>query len=357
MTATEIKKYIYDNDKIPDILEDLGCTKIKYHNHKDYYSAAQPDGDNPHGVVISNNEYLNYASYSRGINYKDRKDIFAFIQSVKNVNFSSSLKYLHELLGLPWEKYKPIQKKEKHNPLEIFTQFVIAKDVYDEPIISEIKKPDGDYYPLIHVDFFKEGITKKTIDKFGLLYSYKYHRTMIPLRDWRTGCVLGFNGRTSIKNYDELGITKYWITPGYNKIYNLFGLWENRDDIEKKHRLVIYESEKSVLKRDSRCDPTGVAISGHYLSEQQVKIILSLDVNEIVIAMDKDVKILEVLHMCEQFYKLRHTSFIFDKHGLLGDHDSPADLHNSDYEKLFNSRISYTDKLHKAYLKKIQEGK
>lgn len=49
---------------------------------------------------------------------------------------------------------------------------------------------------------------------------------------------------------------------------NLFGLWENKDSIQEKGHVVVFEAEKSVLKRDSLNDPTGVAVSGHEISDE-----------------------------------------------------------------------------------------
>ena len=43
MFVTEIKEYIYKNNKIPFVLEKLGCKKITYHNTKNYYSACFKD--------------------------------------------------------------------------------------------------------------------------------------------------------------------------------------------------------------------------------------------------------------------------------------------------------------------------
>lgn len=60
-----------------------------------------------------------------------------------------------------------------------------------------------------------------------------------------------------------------------------------------------------VLKRDSLNDPTGVALEGHFMSDEQVRIILGVGVKEVVIAMDKDVPIEEVWSMCEKFYGLQ----------------------------------------------------
>ena len=93
------------------------------------------------------------------------------------------------------------------------------------------------------------------------------------------------------------------------KEINIYGLWENYKDIQKAGYIVIFEAEKSVLKRDSRMDPTGGAIEGHVLSDEQVRIILGTGVEEVIIAMDNDVPIEEVWNMCEKFYGLRTVSY------------------------------------------------
>ena len=60
MTISELKEYIYNEQKIEYVLEQIGCHEIRYNAQKEYWSAAQPDGDNPQGVNIRNNQYLNY---------------------------------------------------------------------------------------------------------------------------------------------------------------------------------------------------------------------------------------------------------------------------------------------------------
>ena len=60
MTSQELKSYIIENNKIEYILENLGCRSITFHEDKCYWTATQPDGDNPLGVVICQFSYLNY---------------------------------------------------------------------------------------------------------------------------------------------------------------------------------------------------------------------------------------------------------------------------------------------------------
>ena len=117
---------------------------------------------------------------------------------------------------------------------------------------------------------------------------------------------------------------------------------------------VLYEAEKSVLKRDSLNDPTGLALQGHSISEEQVRIILGLNVREIVVALDKDVPIEEVWSICERFYMKRKVTYIWDSHNLLGEKDSPADANSKIYNFLFKYRIEYDEEKHKEYLKTLK---
>ena len=60
MEIQDLKEYIYENKKVEDILKELGCHSIKYHNgNSKYYSCAFPDGDNKNGLLVYDNEYLN----------------------------------------------------------------------------------------------------------------------------------------------------------------------------------------------------------------------------------------------------------------------------------------------------------
>jgi len=211
-----------------------------------------------------------------------------------------------------------------------------------------------DYIPLLHISWVKQGITERTRKKFSLAYSYKHKRVVIPMKYWLTGQLLGFNQRTTVENYNEFGIKKYFITPTYPKQLNLYGLYENYDSIQKAKYVVVYEAEKSVLKRDSLNDSTGVALSGHIISDEQVNILMGLNV-EIVIALDKDISVEEVRHLCEKFKNARKVSYIYDKWGILDDKDSPADAHNKDYQFLFDNRIVYDREEQRKYKESLNK--
>ena len=360
MTVLELKKYIFHEGKIEFILNEIGCGHIVYHPTKEYYSCSNCNGDNKTAINISNNEYLNCRNYTREKEFDENSDLLTLVQynkSLNNKNFSffDTVKYLHKLLGLPLTFKKQEEKNEVVDPLYIFKKVKAKRkrqNVLDFRVLDESELQD--FVPYVHIDFFKEGIMPWTVKKFGLAYSYRFKRNVIPLRYWLTGELLDFNMRTSVENYELFDIKKYFITPGYPKQMNLFGLWENKEAIQEKGYVVVYEAEKSVLKRDSLNDSTGVAVSGHEISDEQVKILIGLNC-EIIIAFDKDIDIDHIRHCCEKFYRIRKVSYIWDKYDLLGEKDSPADAQNKIFEFLMQYRVIYDYDEHNKYLKSLKK--
>lgn len=356
MNARELKEYIVNNEKIEFILESLGCNHIKFQSKYNTWSGTQPDGDNPEGVVIKNNYYLGYYSYSRNVHVEDERDIFFFIGEVKSFkSFKEIMKYTHNLLGLKYCFDKSsLSTEKKEDPLAIFKK-AAAKRTYKQVIEFDPLNEDVlmDFVPMIHIDLFREGIIRKTIDKFKLGYSYRWKRTIFPMRYWADGSLMGFTGRTSVENYEEFGIPKYFISPGMKKEINLYGLYENKSEIKKARYVVVTESEKSVLKLDSRNKPIGVALSGKTMSREQVRVLLGLDIDEIIICLDKDVPIEEVWDICENFYHIRKVSYMIDRWGLLKDKESPCDKNIKVFEFMFKYRTTYTEKEHQEYIRRV----
>lgn len=363
MTGAELKEYIFENNKIEYVLEQIGCHHIKYNKNKNYFTCGNIDGDNPSCITVWNNKYITVHNYTREEYFRENNeissDIFTLIQynlslKDKNFGFREAVKYVHKLFNLPLiYNYKDAKKEKlKYDPLEVFKRVKRSTVCIDELKIDEMEVID--YVPYIHIDWFREGLVPATIKKFGLAYSNIHKRNIIPLRYWLDGRLLGYNQRTVIDNYKELGIKKYFITPTYPKNHNLYGLWENKDDIIKHGYVVIYESEKSVLKRHSRHDPTGVALSGHTMSVEQVRILIGLNV-DIIISMDKDISLNEVRYLCEKFYGIRNVYYTYDKHNLLNETDSIADKNNNIFEFLMKFKIKYDKKEHKEYLNSLKK--
>ena len=356
MTISELKQYIYENQKIKYVLEEIGCHNVVYYPNKDYYACGNYNGDNKSAINVRNNEYIGVTNWTREKEFGDNADIITLVQYNKGLSFIDAVKYLHKVLDLPFEFKRKDDKPKKIDPLSVFKKVLRnsrrAVNVDDIKILED--KLLDDYVPMLHISWYKEGIMPWTREKFKLAYSYKHKRIIVPLRYWATGELLGFNQRTTVENYDEFNIKKYFITPTYPKALNLYVLYENYDSIQKAGYVVVAESEKSVLKRDSLGDGTVVALSGKSISDEQVRILIGLNV-EIVIGLDKDVDINEVRHMCEKFKNIRKVSYIYDFMDILGSKDAPMDACNKDYQFLLESRVVYDRNEQRKYQESLKD--
>ncbi len=334
------------------ILESIGCNFIKYHPTNNYYSCSNYDGDRPDAVNVKNDEYLSVRNWTR--DFAEHSDLITLVEYNKKISFLDAVKYIHSVLGLEYrytKKQKP--QKKKMCTADVLMRYRAWRNKEQEVIPIDESVLD-EYVPLLYIGWLREGIMPTTAKKFGIEYSYKRKRVIIPVRYWLTGELLATNARTVVDNYKELGIKKYYMTASYKKNLNIYGLWENYKSIQIAGYVVVYEAEKSVLKRDSLMDGTGVALAGHQISIEQRAILLGLGV-EIVFAMDKDISIGQVRTLCDPFYQKRKVSYIWDNEDLLGEKDSPADAGDAVYQKLFKNRVIYDEAEHKRYMKSLEK--
>lgn len=362
MDATELLQYIYDENKIEYILENLGLHSINSRLTKEF-RCGLPNHNNKTSVSVNKQ-----IPFKTKIFLPDeetvRGDLFTLTMYLKKLSFPKSIKYLHEVLGLKYTIYKKDSKDDvkKENPLDIFNKVKPKKryvvDVNDLEIGNEelIK----DYTPNLHVSWIKEGIISKTARRFNIGYDWDSKRIIIPHRWWcgDENEYIGIIGRTTLPSAycDMFDIPKYYPIKKYPKSINLYGLNENYKSIQEAGYVVLYEAEKSTLKRHSRLDETGTSLGSHDISDEQVKILISLDV-DIVIALDEGIREEHVWSICEKFYGIRKVSFIYDKYGLLDKKESPADKPDKIFKYLFKHRVTYDESYHKKYVDYINNTK
>ena len=138
--------------------------------------------------------------------------------------------------------------------------------------------------------------------------------------------------------YEILGIPKYFGVIGYPKSMNLYGLYENYEEIQRRGKVVILEGEKSTLKLRSMGYPIGVALGGHEISREQIKILIGLNV-DIIFALDKDIDKQVSIDMCKEFKGIRNAYYIDDKYDILGEKDAPVDKGLKVWQYLYKNKV------------------
>lgn len=152
------------------------------------------------------------------------------------------------------------------------------------------------FQELYYSGWVNEGISIKSMKKYNVSYSTWQQKIVIPHFDM-FGNLVGIRGRTLIEDDIELfGKYSPMMTGGIlNKFYNhelglnLYGLDKNIDCIKRKRKLLIVESEKSVMQCDTMFgeENFSVALCGSNLTKHHIKLILELNPIEVIIGLDK----------------------------------------------------------------------
>lgn len=357
MDATQLIKYIYENEKVEEILDELDCVHISSRGIE--FRCGLPNDTNKTRVRIKNDEYLNLIVYQSDDKII-RGNIITLVMEIMNLGFYQANKYLHKELGLVFNyKHKAKDDNPKSSPMDIFNK-VKGRKQYESPDMEVYDEMSlQDFVPNLHESWLREGILSFTGREFGIGYDFKRKRIIIPHRLWcgSNNDYVGIIGRTTIENSDMLDIPKYFPIIAYAKGRNIYGLQENYKHIQEAGYVSVFEAEKSVLKRHSRLDKTGTAIMCHDFDQngEQVSILTGLNV-EVVIIMDKGVSLNHVRYLCNQFYGKRKVSYVWDKYDLVPHKESPADMPNKIYNYLFKHRIEFDRKEKGEYDKWVIEN-
>lgn len=144
-------------------------------------------------------------------------------------------------------------------------------------------------------EWLNDGISKESMDKFNILYSISQNRIIIPHYDVN-GKLIGIRGRAlnqedieTFGKYMPIKLEKIWYTHPLS--LNLYGLNKTKEAISNKKQAIVFEAEKSVLLMDGFYDKNNnsVAVCGSNFTNVQLKLLLkNCDINEIVIAFDKE---------------------------------------------------------------------
>lgn len=349
MDASELKTYIIENNKIEEVLISLGCHKLKKNNGE--IRCALPNHTNSTSVSVKL-DTLSTTVYSDDLSSKG--DIFTFIMDLKDVKFYDAMKYLHETLNLDMSAKKYI----KTNKIDVLSIFKNARSLANAHFSKKVELElledfSGEYIFLPHIDWIKDGILPFACKRFNIGYDIKSKRILIPHRLWcgKENNFVGVVGRTTLQNSEMFDIPKYIAIKPYPKSLNVYGLQENYQSIQKAGYAVVYEAEKSVLKRYSVKDETGVAICGHSMSSEQAKILISLNV-DIIIAMDRGITLKETREICEKFYGTRNVYYLYDTYDvILKDKESPADTDRVRFSALMQTKVLYDASEHYKYIK------
>lgn len=248
------------------------------------------------------------------------------------------------------EDWKILKTYDRIQEIELKDYHVELKE-YNNDILSNMN------YDIKITPWLQEDITQEVLNKAKIGYFLGGDQITIPHFDSKDRFI-GLRGRTMCDEEAEV-FGKYRPIRCNQQLYNhplgmnLYGYNWNKNAIKIMRKAIIFESEKSVLKYASYFgwdNNISTACCGSHISNYQIQLLLDLNVDEIIIAMDRQFKEIgddEWKHLTDNLTKIFNRyknyttiSFIFDKEMITGYKSSPIDEGKEKFLKLFKERVT-----------------
>lgn len=217
-------------------------------------------------------------------------DAIGLVQNVKHIDFNQAVSYICSVLHLQvgqieenkcidnWAELRRFLPNAELEPDKLLT--------YDKSVLSLFDH----LYPQEWLDY---GISTDILDKFGIGWYARQACISIPVLF--NGQLVGVRGRYTREQ--DVAKGKYRpICTLDGQVLKLatsqvmYGYDQNKAAIEKSCQVVLFESEKSVLKAPSYNLHNALAVFGSNISKQHIQLLLELGVNDVVLAFDSDYK-------------------------------------------------------------------
>ena len=320
-----------------------------------FLTSLDHDGGDSYKLCYFDDSKLFYV-YTRGLSY----DVFELVRRAMGYeDFSEAFHYVCDFFGLRdigFEEEKP----ELIDDWDIFQRI----DDYSKPDKEEkegnppIQENILEYwYPLAApTEWYADHITPKAMFRFGIRVDSALSKIIIPHRNAK-GELIGVRGRSfneievsSGMKYAPVQLEGKWLN--HKLGLNLYGLYENGENIRRLKKVAIFEAEKSVLQCESYYGPNNnfaLATCGSNLSQEQMDLLLDLGVDEVILCYDKEwtdgvgqpeyMAYREKLRQHVQYLSQYCATYIvMDKDGLLNYKDSPSDKGREILETLMRQK-------------------
>lgn len=352
MDIKHLKEHLTLDDIIA-ILEDLGA-EPKGSNNSNVIQCKTICHDGDSHKLYLYKDSLNFYCYT----HCGAMDIVQVVINTLHCTISQATQYIMQNTNIHENIFKFGFDDVNSSDMDILDSLlgsntIVKQDVWKPFNVIDEKVLDQ-FYDYYHESFYNDNISFATLKKFEIKYDILNRRVIIPVRD-KTGELIAIRCRNLDEDLIQEG-KKYMPIILNNKLLSapsgqyFYGLHQNEENIRLSRRVVLVEAEKSVLQYETMF-PNGnisLALSSSNLSDYQVQLLKNLQVEEVIIALDKEFETVgtkeEELYLLKiQKTILKKLNFckvylLWDVKGLLNKKDSPTDRGRDTYLELYKNR-------------------
>ena len=273
-------------DRIIELLDALGAPLMKADsNNLVFPSICHQSDPLAHSAKLwLYLDSMQYKCWSCGFS----GDAISLVQHVKHLDFNQAITYICSTLNLQVGQIEQNEQLDNWSELRRFLPDAEPEPdklvTYDPAVLSLFDH----LYPQDWLDY---GITKDILDKFGVGWYARQACISIPVVF--NGQLVGVRGRYTREHDVAKGKYRPICTLDGQVLKFpsgacFYGYDQNRAAIEKSRQVVLFESEKSVLKSPQYGIDNALAVFGSNISKRHIQLLLELGVNEVALGFDSD---------------------------------------------------------------------
>lgn len=348
LTAEELKSRL-SVDMTKELMEYLGAEIYQENEKYCIYTSichGNPDSRKLYYYKDTNSFYC-WSQCSSNV------DVISLTQQIEGLDFQDAIQFIIDFFQLEKKSGFGKPPKIKYTPREIKPKEIDINEklpIYNSSILNT-------FYSIPIAEWLNEGISNETMKLFNIKFDIEDRgRIIIPHYDINNR-LIGIRVRNLDKEIIE-GYGKYLplrdslsnITYSHKLGQNLYGIHLNKENIKKYKKVILVESEKSVMKIQEFYpnDNIALALCGSNITPFQLELLKSLDVKEVIYSLDKENNE-NWLKKIDKIYK--KTALLFDVYivddteGLLELKDSPCDKGKDVFDRLIKNRVEYSLKI------------
>lgn len=348
-------------DIVIEIMAALGTPLYRKKDNELWFRTVCHGGDS-HKLCYYKDSHSFYCYTSCG-----KMSVFQLIQNTLKCSFQEAVTFLSRKTHMSIRQGFQVADTSITNEIKQMDRYLkirgqaqaakatISLPVYDATVLNNFD--DSVFYK----GWIEEGITVDTQREFGIRWYEMDKYIIIPHYNVK-GELVGVR-RRSLQRRDAKN--KYmpliYCGQSYNHPLsnNLYGIDKHYKAIKSQKKAMIVESEKSVMLAHEYYGDNAfvVASCGFNISEWQRNALLSMGIEEIILAFDKDYDPVvcddiespyyqqyqnymnRVLNMAEKFTPFCRTYVLWDDMGVLNVKDSPLDCGKEKLEILMRNKI------------------
>lgn len=263
--------------------------------------------------------------------------VLFFVQKYHNVSACRAVQILKQYAGVADDDDDSVKFAEKLSATKICKQFLTKKR---EQNMTSIQPLNANYMERYENSPEKlkiwrdEGISDEAMQFFWVKYDSFSNCIVYPIKN-ETGQLVNVGMRTLDPDFKAKGIPKYGYRHGWQgKMAVIYGLYENKEAIQEKHEIILFEGMKSVLLARGFGFKNAGAILTSHLNPEQMKILARLGVN-VVFALDEEIDV-RVDRNIQKLKQYVNVSYLYDFRRLLQPKDAPVDKGEAVFNTLYN---------------------